>query len=88
MAKSLVTLGSSTTHGGIVSEGENTFIINGIAVHLHGMKHYCPQCHAVVSAIARDRSTIVKGRGVVIAGDKTTCGATFLGNQFLVISQK
>lgn len=88
MAKSLVTLGSSTTHGGIVSECENTFIINEIAVHLHGMKHYCPQCHAVVSAIARDRSTIVKGRGVVIAGDKTTCGATFLGNQFLVISQK
>lgn len=88
MAKSLVTLGSSTTHGGIVSECENTFIINGIAVHLHGMKHYCPQCQAVVSAIARDPSTIVKGRGVVIAGDKTTCGATFLGNQFLVISEK
>ena len=39
MAKALVTIGSSTTHGGVVSECENTFIINGIAVHLHGMTH-------------------------------------------------
>ncbi|WP_425918575.1 PAAR domain-containing protein [Acinetobacter sp. TSRC1-2] len=88
MAKSLVTLGSSTTHGGIASECEDTFVINGIALHLHGMKHYCPQCQAVVSAIAADQSTVVKGRGVVVAGDKTTCGATFLGNQSLVVSQK
>ena len=88
MAKSLVTMGSSTTHGGIVSECENTFIINGIAVHLHGMKHYCPQCQVVVSSIAAYQSTLVKGRGVVLAGDKTTCGATFLANQALVVSQK
>ena len=88
MAKALVTIGSLTTHGGVVSEFENTFIINGIAVHLHGMKHYCPQCHAMVSAVAADQSTVVQGRGIVIAGDKTTCGATFLGNQALVISKK
>jgi uncharacterized Zn-binding protein involved in type VI secretion len=88
MAKSLVTMGSSTSHGGILSECENTFIINGIAVHLHGMKHYCPKCQAVVSAIAVDQSTVVQGRGVVLAGDKTTCGATFLGNQTLVFSKK
>ncbi|OTG95108.1 hypothetical protein B9T24_10170 [Acinetobacter sp. ANC 4654] len=88
MAKSLVTMGSSTTHGGMVSECENTFVINGIAVHLHGMKHYCPQCQGMVSSIAADQSTLVKGRGVVLAGDKTTCGATFLANQALVVSQK
>ena len=88
MAKALVTIGSSTTHGGVVSECENTFIINGIAVHLHGMKHYCPKCQAMVSAIAADQSTVVQGRAIVIAGDKTTCGAIFLGNQALVISKK
>ena len=88
MAKSLVTMGSSTTHGGMVSECENTFVINGIAVHLHGMKHYCPKCQVVVSSIAADQSTLVKGRGVVLAGDKTTCGATFLANQALLVSQK
>lgn len=87
MSKALVTIGSMTTHGGIVTECDTTFIINGIAVHLNGMKHFCPKCKTVVSAIASDQTTIVNGRAVVLAGDKTTCGATFLGNQHLVVSQ-
>ena len=41
-----------TNHGGVVSECDKTFIINGIAVHLNGMKHFCPKCKTVVSAIA------------------------------------
>ena len=88
MAQSLVTMGSMTSHGGIVSECDPSFVISEIAVHLHGMKHYCPQCQTVVSAVAANQSTVVKGRGVIIAGDKASCGATFLGNQFLVISKK
>jgi uncharacterized Zn-binding protein involved in type VI secretion len=88
MAQSLVTMGSTTSHGGIVSECDPSFVMNGIAVHLHGMKHYCPQCQTMVLAIAANQSTLVKGRGVVIAGDNTSCGATFLGNQFLVVSKK
>lgn len=86
--KSLITLGSKTSHGGVVSECEPSFVINGIAVHLNGMKHYCPKCNSTVAAIAADQSTMVKGRGVVVAGDKTTCGATFLPNQSMVGSQK
>jgi len=86
--KSLITLGSKTSHGGVVSECKPSFVINGIAVHLNGMKHYCPKCNSTVAAIAADQSTTVKGRGVVVAGDKTTCGATFLPNQSMVGSQK
>lgn len=86
--KSLITLGSKTSHGGVVSECEPSFVINGIAVHLNGMKHYCPKCNSTVAAIAADQSKTVKGRGVVVAGDKTTCGATFLPNQSMVGSQK
>ncbi|OTG82747.1 hypothetical protein B9T33_04665 [Acinetobacter sp. ANC 5054] len=86
--KSLITLGSKTSHGGVVTECESSFVINGIAVHLNGMKHYCPKCKTTVTAIAADQSTTVKGRGVVIAGDKTTCGASFLPNQNMVGSQK
>lgn len=56
-------------------------------MHLNGMKHFCPKCKTVVSAIASDQTTVVNGRAVILAGDKTTCGATFLGNQNLVISQ-
>ena len=88
MAKALITLGSQTSHGGIVSECEHSFIINSIAVHLNGMKHFCPKCKAMVSAVASDQSTTVKGRAVIVAGDKTTCGATFLATQNLVVSAK
>lgn len=87
MSKALVTIGSVTNHGGIVSECDTTFIINGIAVHLNGMNHFCPKCKIIVSAIASDKTTIVNGRAVVLAGDKTTCGATFIGNQHLVVAQ-
>lgn len=88
MSKALVTMGSKTTHGGIVTECESSFVINGIAVHLNGMKHFCPKCKMVVSAVAADPSTTVLGRALVVAGDKTTCGATFLGNQSLTVSAK
>ncbi len=53
MAKALITLGSATSHGGVVTECDSSFLINGIAVHLNGMKHYCPKCKAAVAAIAR-----------------------------------
>ena len=88
MSKAFIGLGAKTTHGGIVVEGEPSLIMNGIAVHLNGMKHYCPKCKTTVAAIAADPTTQVKGRGVVIVGDKTTCGATFLPSQNLVVSAK
>lgn len=88
MSKALITLGAKTSHGGIVTEVESSFIINGIAVHLNGMKHFCPKCKAMVVAIASDQTTIVKGRAIVVAGDKTTCGASFLPQQALVVSAK
>jgi uncharacterized Zn-binding protein involved in type VI secretion len=88
MAKALITLGTKTSHGGRVVETEASFLIDGMAVHLHGMKHYCPKCQTTVTAIASDLSTIVKGRAVVMAGDKASCGATFLPAQHLTVAQK
>ena len=88
MSQAFITLGSQTSHGGIVAEAENSILIHGIAVHLQGMKHYCPKCQTTVTAIASDLSTIVKGRAVIIAGDKASCGATFLPMQNLTISKK
>jgi uncharacterized Zn-binding protein involved in type VI secretion len=88
MSKALITLGAKTSHGGIVTEVETSFTINGIAVHLAGMKHFCPKCKSVVAATAMDQSTTVKGRAVVVAGDKTTCGASFLPQQAMVVSAK
>lgn len=88
MSKALITLGTKTSHGGMVTECEPTFLINGITVHLNGMKHYCPKCQTMVTAISSNLSITVKGRAVVIAGDKASCGATFLPMQHLTVSQK
>lgn len=88
MSKALITIGAKTSHDGMVTECESSFLINGIAVHLNGMKHYCPKCQTTVTAIASDLSTIVKDRAVIIAGDKASCGATFLPMQNLTISKK
>ncbi|MFV5525497.1 PAAR domain-containing protein [Acinetobacter variabilis] len=88
MSKALITIGAKTSHGGMVTESESSFLINGMAVHLNGMKHYCPKCQTTVTAIASDLSTLVKGRAVIIAGDKASCGATFSLMQNLAISKK
>lgn len=88
MSKAFIGLGAKTTHGGIVVESEPSFIMKGIAVHLNGMTHYCPKCQSMVIAIASDSSITVNGRAVVIAGDKASCGATFLAMQHLTVSQK
>ena len=88
MSKALITVGAKTSHGGMVTESESSFLINGMAVHLNGMTHYCPKGQTTATAIASDLSTIVQGRAVIIAGDKTRCGATFLPMQNLTISSK
>ena len=81
MSKAFIGLGAKTTHGGIVVEGEPSVIMNG-------MTHYCPKCQTMVTAISSNLSITVKGRAMLIAGDKTSCGATFLAMQHLTVSQK
>ncbi|MEZ2773567.1 MULTISPECIES: PAAR domain-containing protein [Acinetobacter] len=81
MSKAFIGLGAKTTHGGIVVEGEPSLIMNG-------MTHYCPKCQTMVTAISSNLSITVKGRAMLIAGDKTSCGATFLAMQHLTVSQK
>ncbi len=88
MSQAVITLGCQTTHGGVVTEAEHSILINGIAVHLQGMQHYCPKCQTTVIAIAKDQSTTVLGRAVIVAGDQTSCGAKFLASQNLTVSQK
>ena len=41
--KALITKGCHTDHGGIVQEADNTFLVEGIPVHVEGMRHYCPK---------------------------------------------
>ena len=43
-----ITIGDKTTHGGVVTEVDNTFVVQGKPAHLQGMKHYCPKCKTMV----------------------------------------
>jgi len=88
MSQAFITLGSQTTHGGVVTEAEPSILVNGMAVHLQGMRHYCPKCQSTVIAIAKDQSTTVLGRAVTVAGDQASCGARFLASQNLTVSRK
>lgn len=84
--KAIITQGATTTHGGVVSEVFDKFSIDGKKIHLDGMSHYCPLCKKTVSAIGTDSTKIVMGKKMVFEGDKTSCGATFIGNQTLAFS--
>lgn len=42
--KALITVGCTTDHGGIIELGNSSFKVDGKAVHLDGMTHYCPKC--------------------------------------------
>lgn len=85
--QAVITIGDKTTHGGIVTEVDNTFVIQGKASHLQGMKHFCPKCKTIVTAIASNNLVVINGKAMIVAGDKTTCGATFLPSQNLVGKQ-
>lgn len=84
--KALITIGCKTDHGGVVVEADSSFLVEGKAVHLEGMKHVCPKCKKVVSAISSGKGFLTVGsKTIIMAGDKTTCGATFLPQQTLVV---
>lgn len=84
--KALITIGCKTDHGGIVVEADSSFLVEGKAVHLEGMKHVCPKCKKTVSAISLGKGFLTVGsKTIIMAGDKATCGATFLPKQSLVV---
>ncbi len=84
--KALITKGCHTDHGGIVQEADNTFLVEGIPVHVEGMRHYCPKCQVMATAQSSGKGFLMAGtRTIIMAGDKATCGATFFPNQSLVV---
>lgn len=84
--KALITKGCMTDHGGIIQESDNTFLIENIPVHTEGMKHFCPKCKMMVSAQSLGKGFLMaSGRTIIMAGDKATCGATYMPNQNLVV---
>ncbi|WP_269527757.1 PAAR domain-containing protein [Acinetobacter baumannii] len=81
--KSAIVIGNTTNHGGIVSTGDSTYLINGKAAHVEGMTHFCPKCKVTVTALSSSPLVVINGRAIIVAGDKASCGATFLPSQSL-----
>jgi uncharacterized Zn-binding protein involved in type VI secretion len=76
--KKAIVIGGSTDHGGVVTVGHDTFKIDGKSVHLEGMTHFCPKCGITVTAISIGYAPPVNGKRIILVGDKTSCGATFI----------
>ncbi|WP_419819730.1 PAAR domain-containing protein [Acinetobacter sp.] len=77
--KALITVGCKTDHGGIIVLGDSSFLVEGKAVHLDGMTHYCPKCRVQSRAIASNQGfMIVGGKSIVAVGDTSTCGSKYL----------
>ncbi len=77
--KALITIGCKTDHGGIIILGDPSFLVEGKAVHLDGMTHFCPKCKVQSRAIASNQGfMIVGGKSIVAAGDTSSCGSKYL----------
>ncbi|MGR2827523.1 PAAR domain-containing protein [Acinetobacter sp. 1124_18A] len=81
--KPAIVIGNTTDHGGIVSTGDSTYLIDGKAAHVEGMTHFCPKCKVIVTALSSSPLVVINGRAIIVAGDKASCGATFLPSQSL-----
>lgn len=86
--KPAVVIGNVTDHGGVISTGDSTYLIDCNAAHVEGMTHFCPKCKVTVTALSSSPLVVINGRAIIVAGDKASCGATFLPSQSLwVINQ-
>lgn len=86
MAKALIRLGDSTSHGGIVIEASEQTDSGNIRVARVGDRVTCPRCSPGIFPIATgDNSLIVDGRAVARDGDKIGCGAVLIASQHATI---
>ena len=77
--KALITVGCKTDHGGIISLGDSSFLVEGKAAHLDGMTHFCPKCKIQSRAIASNQGfLIVGGKSIVADGDTSSCGSRYI----------
>ncbi len=55
-----------TDHGGQIIIGDHTFLVEGKAVHLDGMPHFCPKCKIEARAIASNKGFMLVGVKVLL----------------------
>lgn len=83
MARAMICVGDTTTHGGRVLEGSATATIEGKPIAGVGHKVLCPQCKGIFPILptGRQYSHTFDGRETAVEGMKTACGATLIASQ-------
>ncbi|MBJ3816981.1 PAAR domain-containing protein [Shimwellia pseudoproteus] len=80
MGKCVVILGDMTSHGGKVSSASSSFELSGKNAALLNDVVTCPE-HGTNKIIECDMSAYDEnGRGIVLHGSKTQCGATVIAS--------
>lgn len=82
MAGEIIRLGDTTSHNGTVLEGSQTDICMGKPIAYIGHKVHCPKCKGDFPIIEGVPTTTFFGKGVALAGMKTSCGAVLIASQF------
>lgn len=87
MTRSIICVGDTTTHGGVVVEGDYLVKINGRPVSRKGDKVICPKCENAYIIIEGDSKLKVNGRALALEQMQTSCGARLLSNQSIAKSK-
>lgn len=82
MAGEIIRLGDRTSHDGTVVEGSQFDICMGKPIAYLGHKVYCPNCKGNFPIVEGAMTTSFYGKGVALAGMKTSCGAVLIASQF------
>lgn len=72
--KNVVVLGDKTSHGGVVISASSSFEIEGKLAALLNDKVSCPE-HGPNPIVECDMNYDEGGKGIVVHGCKTACGA-------------
>lgn len=82
MAGEIIRLGDRTSHNGTVIEGSQMDICMGKPIAYIGHKVHCPKCRGDFPIVEGVMTTTFYGKGVALAGMKTSCGAVLIASQF------
>ena len=77
-----IRVGDTTSHGGTVISGDNTFVVDGKPVARVGDMTVCRKCRGHFTIAPNASNTSAMGQNVARAGDKTACGAILIASQF------
>jgi uncharacterized Zn-binding protein involved in type VI secretion len=82
MAGEIIRKGDPTSHRGTVLEGSLTDLCMDKPIAYIGHKVHCPKCRGDYPIVEGVMTTTLYGKGVAVAGMKTSCGAVLIATQF------